>query len=293
MPKKKEPDTFMGLSSPHGDLKKALFVVLPVPYEATTTYGRGTSRGPKAIIDASKQVETFDEELLQETCKKGIFTSSPVKVWGRNFAKISEDIRKSVSKAIQDGEVPVILGGEHSITPAAVKAFKEHYKDLAVLQLDAHADLRDSYEGRKDNHACAMRRTLEMAPVVQAAIRNISEEEYQFAKKTAQIEKIHFAHSFNAASVKKILSQLSDDVYITIDADCFDSSIMPSTGTPEPGGFSWADVTGIVKEVSRAKKIVGFDLVELSPIKGLHAPDFLAAKLLYRIMGYIAASPRT
>lgn len=280
----------MGLASPGGGMEAALFFVLPVPYEATTTYGRGTSGGPRAIIDASKQVETFDEELLSATCAKGIFTAKPVKVWSGGFKRLGADIGKALDRPLKAGKIPVILGGEHSITPAVVSAFKGRVKDLSVLQIDAHADLRDSYEGNRDNHACAMRRVLEIAPLVQTGIRNISEEEYDFAKRSGQIERIYFAHAWNEASIKKVISQLGASVYLTIDADCFDSSVMPSTGTPEPGGLSWSQVTAIVKEVSRSKRVVGFDLVELSPIKGLHAPDFLSAKLVYRIMGYITLS---
>ncbi|MFC1637691.1 agmatinase, partial [Candidatus Margulisiibacteriota bacterium] len=186
-----------------------------------------------------------------------------------------------------DDKVPVILGGEHSITPLAVKAFSEHFKDLSVLQLDAHADLRDSYLGRKDNHACVMRRVLEICPVVQAGIRNISTEGWEFAQKSGQIKKIHWAEHLEA--VEQITSQLSENVYITFDVDAFDPAIMPSTGTPEPGGLLWYEALDILKAVCRQKNVVGFDVVELAPQKGLSAPDFLCAKLIYKVMGYITA----
>jgi len=269
---------FLEIEPPYREYEQAKFVILPVPHEKTTTYGKGTKHGPSAILAASQQIETFDEELLQETYKKaGHYVTRSLSL---------NSLPTAVGKTIDAGKIPVILGGEHSITPVVVGAVVKKFKNLSVLQLDAHADLRDSYQGFKDSHACAMRRTLAYCPVVQTGIRNIAEEEYVYAKKSGQIKKIHFAA--NPSLVNKIISQLSAEVYITIDVDVFDPSLVPGTGTPEPGGLFWYQALDILRSVCAKKKIVGFDVVELAPIKGLPASDFTAAKLVYRLMGYLA-----
>ncbi|MFH1347252.1 MAG: agmatinase [Candidatus Margulisiibacteriota bacterium] len=261
------------------DYKKSKFVVVPVPYEATTTYGKGTKNGPAAILAASQHVEEFDEELQVETYAKApIHTLKPVSVTG---------CRLQVAGLLKDKKIPVVLGGEHSITPYVVKACAEKYKNLSVLQLDAHADLRDSYKGSKNNHACVMRRVLEICPAVHVGIRSVSAEGFRFAKKTGQIKKIHWAEKLELA--EKIENQLSKNVYITIDVDVFDPSVVPATGTPEPGGMYWYEVLDILKAVCATKNIVGFDVMELSPRKGDLVSDFAAAKLVYKTMGYITS----
>lgn len=258
---------------------KAKFVVVPVPYEATTTYGKGTRKGPAAILAASKYVEDFDEELGFETCDRApIHTLKPVSVTG---------CRLQVAGLLRDKKIPVVLGGEHSITPYVVKACAKEYKNLSVLQFDAHADLRDSYKGSKNNHACVMRRVLEICPAVQVGLRNISKEGWEFAKKTGQLKKIHWAEKLEL--VEKIESQLSKNVYITIDVDVFDPSVVPAVGTPEPGGMYWYEVLDILKAVCATKNVVGFDVMELSPRKADIASDFAAAKLVYKVIGYISA----
>ena len=260
---------------------EAKFVVLPVPYEATTSYGKGTKNGPKAIIKASEQVEGYIEELdFEPYTKAGIYTHRPLK---------RTEIFPIVKKVLNNHKVPILLGGEHSLSIEAVRAAKDCYPDLSVLQLDAHADLRDSYLGRKDSHACTMRRILEVCPAVQVGIRSVDIEEAEWAKGSGQWEKIVFASQLttNNLQLTTIKSNLTNQVYITIDVDVFDPSIMPSTGTPEPGGLSWLQVIEILRIVTQAKKVVGFDVVEFSPIKGFHAPDFTIAKLVYRLMGYL------
>ena len=192
-----------------------------------------------------------------------------------------------VAEILNGNKIPVILGGEHSLTPVAVKAVAKKYKRLSVLQLDAHADLRDSYQGSKHSHACALRRVLEICPAVQVGIRSLSVEEWEWAKKTGQSEKIHFAQKLEL--VDKIEKQLHKDVYITIDVDVFDPSVIPATGTPEPGGLFWYEVLDILKSVCAAKNVVGFDVVELSPRKGDIASDFTIAKLIYKLMGFLSA----
>jgi agmatinase len=256
-----------------------MFVIVPCPHEATTCYGRGTKKGPAAILRAFRHVELFDEELGYEPCRKGgIFIEKPVAV-GR--------LPLAVSKILKDNKIPVILGGEHSLTPFAVKAAAEKYKNLSVLQLDAHADLRDSYQGSKNSHACAVRRVLEICPVVQVGIRSISLEEWAWAKKTGQINKIHFAEKLEL--VEKIEDQLHKNVYITVDVDVFDPSVIPATGTPEPGGMFWYEVLDVLKGVCLTKNVVGFDVVELAPRKGDNASDFTVAKLIYKIMGFVSS----
>jgi len=266
------------LEPEYGQYKTSKFIVIPCPHEVSVSYGAGTKKGPQAILDASFFVENFDEELKQETYRKvGIHTLKPTKL---------SKLPLTITKALKEKKIPIILGGEHSLSIEAVKAARLHFPRLSVLQFDAHADLRDEYHGDKKSHACAMRRILEICPVVQVGIRNLSEEEYLFAQKTGQIEKIHFAEHLDVA--EKVVSQLHEHVYITFDVDAFDSSVMPSTGTPEPGGFFWYEVLDILREVCRLKKVVAADFVELSPIKGFSAPDFTVAKLIYRLMGYLS-----
>lgn len=268
---------FLEIEKEYSNYARARIVVVPLPYEATTSYGKGTKNGPAAILAASQHVETFDVELSSEPYKKiGIHTLKAQKL---------STVGKTINKLVADGKLPIIIGGEHSLTPKIVQELTKKEKNLSVLQLDAHADLRDKYRGRKDSHACVMRRILEICPAVQAGVRSLSEEEYGWAKRSGQIDKIHWAGQ--PLDAKKICSQLSDLVYITVDVDVFDPSIMPATGTPEPGGLLWNEVISLLKVVSSRKKIVGFDVVELSPLKGQNAPDFMAAKLVYKMIGFI------
>ena len=271
--------SFLNIEKPHTDHKTAKFVVVPVPYEGTVSYGKGTSKGPDAILKASMYIEDYDIELDREIYRVGIHVTNPVKA--------IKEVKSHIKKILDDKKIPVMLGGEHSITPFAVAACKEKYKDLSVLQFDAHADLKDSYQGSKNSHACVMRRVLEICPAVQIGIRSMDMSEAKFAKESGQISKIHLAEKLELAEL--VTSQLSKDVYITFDVDALDPSIMPATGTPEPGGLDYYGVLDIFKAVAREKNIVGFDLVELAPIKGLNHPDFTAAKLIYKLMGYIAS----
>jgi agmatinase len=262
-------------------MSAAHFLILPVPHEATTSYGKGTKRGPSAILKALSYVEEFDEELQVEI-RPGIeyMIGKPVK---------RADSGARIARILADGKIPILLGGEHSITPYAVQACRDHYNDLSVLQLDAHADLRDSYKGKKDSHACVMRRVLEICPAVQVGVRSISKAEWDFAKQSGQIKKIHFINGAKNSphlNVGNIVNSLSKNVYITVDVDVFDPSVIPATGTPEPGGLLWREVLEILKAVCSAKKVVGFDVVELSPRKGDIASDFTVAKLIYKMMAY-------
>jgi agmatinase len=218
----------------------------------------------------------------------GIATLPPVSFGKLSPQQAMDKIEAAVTKLIDDKKVPLILGGEHSISPAAVKAFAKKYKGLSVLQFDAHADLRDTFKENKLSHACATRRILEICPdVVQVGIRSISRKEIAFAKKSGQIENIHWAEKLEITD--KVLDQLTENVYITFDIDALDPSLMPSTGTPEPGGLDWYEALDILKAVCAKKNVVGFDLVELAPIKGLESPNYIAARLAYKMISYKVA----
>ena len=282
------PLNFGGLDKTFSDYKKARFVVVPVPYEKTTTYGKGTAKGPDAIIEASRNMELYDEELDCNTAELGIATLAPVVVDDAPEVLV-EKLRSTCLAVLKDRKFPVVLGGEHSISLGVLLAVKDFYKDVSVLQFDAHADLRDEYEGSKYSHACVMRRIREHAPAVQAGIRCFSDEEVSVVKK--EKENIFFAAEMHEEDrTEEIVSRLGKNVFITFDVDAFDPAIMASTGTPEPGGLGWYDAIGIIRRVSEEKNIVGFDAVELAPNPSTAAPDFTVAKLVYRTMGYVGRS---
>jgi agmatinase len=281
------PFNFLGLPEQYSDLEKSRVVILPVPYESTTSYQAGTRDAPHEIIWASRNVELYDEETGKETYKIGIHTlDEMIPILGNADAMI--EALYSVSRQIvQADKFQITLGGEHAITSPIVKAHLEKYPSLAVLQIDAHADLRDSYEGSKHSHASAMRRVVELCPVVHVGIRNISSEEVQALPKLKS--KIFYMKDIEKDSnwFQKVVEELPEHVYYTIDIDGMDSSLMPSTGTPEPGGLSWFDVMNLTRELANRRNIVGFDLVELCPQVGVKAPNFLCAKLIYKILGQI------
>lgn len=281
-----EPYNFGGLEEE--DYKKAKVVILPVPYEGTVSYGTGTSKGPNAIISASKQVELFDIELQKETYKKTpIFTLPFLQPSVNSVLEMLQRVEKVVRDILKDNKFPLIIGGEHSISWGVINAFKERYKnfkDFSVLQLDAHTDLRDEFEDSKYSHAAVIRRVKDLGLNVTAVgIRSMSKEEADYIK-GKKIKNIFLAP---ALPIDKIVNSLAKNVYLTFDLDVFDPSFMPSVGTPEPGGLGWYEVLSLIKKVAQKRKIVGADVVELSPIPGITSPDFLAAKLIYKIIGYI------
>ena len=272
---------------PECSLRNAKFVVIPVPYDLTSTYQSGSRRGPLAIIEASTNMELYDEELKKETYLAGIHTTLPVSIDARGPKNMINIVRKKISRIANLNKIPVMLGGEHSITLGAVQAMIETYPKLTVLQFDAHADLRDTYQGSPYNHACVARRISEICPLTQVGIRSMSKEEGEFLPKSK-------VKSYSADFVlenknwaETVCKDLKGDIFITIDLDVFDPSIMPATGTPEPGGLYWKDILHLLKLVSASCNIRGFDVVELAPLPGVVAPDFMAAKLIYRTMGYI------
>jgi agmatinase len=281
------PHNFLSLPPGFSEFESSEFVIFPVPYEQTTTFKTGTKEGPQAIIYASQEVETFDEELKQETFKVGIHTLEEMEITVGGPERMVEKVYQITKELVDMNKKVVLLGGEHTISIGMVKALSKKYEKLSVIQLDAHADLRDSYQESKYSHACTMRRIGEIAPFVGVGIRNLSWEEYEFIEK----EKIDLFFAKDLIKdnrwVDQVLGKLSENVYLTIDLDFFDPSIMPSVGTPEPGGLLWNQTLDFLKKVADNKNVVGFDCVELCPIPGLVSPDFLAAKLIYKIMGYI------
>lgn len=281
--------SFLGLPPRYSDFKKSKFVILPVPYEQTTTFKTGTKNGPQAIISASREVELFDEELEFEAHSVGIATLQELEVTALGPQKMNLRIYQTAKKLISQNKFLIMLGGEHSITYGLVKAYQEKYEDLTVLQLDAHADLRESYQENKFSHACAMKRVWEICPVVGVGIRNLSEGEFRFVKQ----KKIRLFYAKYLQNYKtyydEIVNSLSKNVFLTFDLDYFDPSIMPAVGTPEPGGLFWYETLQLLKKVIQKKNLVGFDVVEFSPLSGNVAPDFLAARLIYKLISYQVA----
>ncbi|MEA3470680.1 MAG: agmatinase [Thermodesulfobacteriota bacterium] len=278
---------FGDIDARHSSFKNSQFVVIPVPYDLTSTYQPGSRRGPEAIINASCNLELYDEELSKETYLSGIHTMAPLAVDARGPEEMLKKIYGEVLKIISYEKIPVLIGGEHSISVGSVRALKEKHSSLTVMHLDAHADMRDSYQNTPFSHAAVGRRIFEMCPLVQVGIRSMSKEEALFIRehniKILSPEEVED----NPDVIEGILDYLSDDVYLSIDLDVLDPSIMPATGTPEPGGIRWRGLLRLIKKVSDNCTIRGFDVVELCPIPGMVAPDFTAAKLIYRLMGYI------
>ena len=281
---------YCGLEEEFSSFKKSKVVILPVPYDKTTTYIHGTSGGPAAIIDASKYMERYDDELNQETFRAGIHTMDALAVDGLSSEQMVEKVYAQTLELLKANKFPVMLGGEHSVTIGAVKAYKEVYPNLSVLHLDAHYDLRDEYFGSKLNHGCVARRMSELCPVVQVGTRSMSKEEKDFLSSQAngRVKSISVYDILDMPMWKEaVVNSLPENVYLTIDLDVFDPSLVPAVGTPEPGGIGWYETLDLLKDVIKSKKVVGFDVVELCPIKGAIASDFLAAKLIYRLLGYL------
>ncbi|MBE0479017.1 agmatinase [Candidatus Aerophobetes bacterium] len=278
---------FADIPSHLSDVEKSAIRVIPLPYEATTTYRGGTKDAPLAVIQASKNLELFDDELSIEPCQSGISTFLPHKFSSAGPEVALKELYEYVKDLLSVDKFYIFIGGEHSITSAITRAFHEKFSSLSVLQLDAHADLRDTYQSSPYSHACVMRRVAEFVPFVQLGVRSMSREESDFIKKN-NIACESSDEIFRSERWMELIDKkLSRFVYLTVDVDVMDPSIVPSVGTPEPGGLSWQKILEIIRYVARCKKIVGVDVVELSPIPGMIAPDFLVAKLIYKIIGYI------
>ncbi len=266
------------------DYELSEIVILPVPYDETSTWMKGSDRGPEAIMEASVNLEFYDIETDTEVQLKGIHTLQPVVVKESPEALVDE-VCQQVSAQLDTGRFPVTVGGNHTVAIGAARAIASRFDNLTVLQLDAHSDLRPEYEGSALNHACAMARISEMAPVVQVGIRSMSAVEVGLTDR----ERIFFAHElYNDKSLySRAVSLLSENVYITIDMDVFDPSLIPSTGTPEPGGPSYYELMHFLRDVAASRKVVGFDVIELCPSPSNKAPDFIAAKVIYQLLSYI------
>ncbi len=278
---------FLGIDNKFSIKEKV--IVVPFGLEKTVSYGTGTRNGPKEIIKASHQVELYDEELNCEPYKKiGIKTLKPFKI-EKNINKALNKISRINEKIINNNMFPLVFGGEHSITPGCIAPFAKKHKKLCLLHFDAHADLRDSYNGEKYSHASAIRRCLDYKnlSVISFGIRNISKSEVSYLRKNSNRIKIFWAKDkkkWNLNSFKKLIK--NKIVYLTFDVDGLDSSIMPATGTPEPGGLLWQETLEIIKIAMKNSKIIGADINELSPIKGFNSYNFLVAKLAYKILSY-------
>lgn len=282
---------FLGL--PEDDAvspEDAQAIIIPFGLEASVSYGGGTSNGPAAMIEASHQVELFDEDLWCEPFRKyGIATVEEEAVDGRDIPLALKELQAKTTAVLDAGKFPLVFGGEHSITPGAIRPFLDKFDDLIILHFDAHADLRDGYEGEVFSHAAALRRVLDhpTVPLVSVGIRNISAEEIPFLEENRHRITIHWGKDRTRWNIQDIVAPLKGrPVYLTFDLDGFDSSLMPATGTPEPGGFFWDDAMAIIKAATETGTIVGADINELAPIEGFNAPNFLAAKLAYKILSY-------
>ena len=269
-------------------------VIIPFGLEASVTYGGGTADGPAAMLAASHQVELFDEELWCEPFSQyGVATLAEPSI-AHAVPDALDQLERLVETVVADNRFPLTFGGEHSIIAGAIRPFVRRHDDLAILHFDAHADLRDGYEGEHYSHASALRRCLDYDNVslVSVGIRSISAEEVPFLEANRDRVHIHWARNKSQWELDDILAPLRDrPVYLTIDVDGFDSSLMPATGTPEPGGLFWDDVVAVIRAASRCSRILGADINELAPKPGLHACDFLAARLAYKVLNYALARP--
>jgi agmatinase len=277
------PDPLVFFPDAPGTADRSKIVLIPVPYDGTSTWAKGADQGPAAILAASEHLEAYDIETGIEVCHQGIFTDEPVREKSSPEAMVAA-VRERVGQWLGRGRFVGVLGGEHSVSIGAVAAHAARVPDLTVLQLDAHSDLRDSYHGSPCNHACVMARVRETCRAVQVGIRSMDLSERQ----RYGVTDIFFADDLcrRRAWADEVVQRLGPRVYVTIDVDVFDSSLMPSTGTPEPGGLGWYDVMDLLRGVCRSRQVVGFDVVELCPKPGLQAPDFLAAKLVYKLLSY-------
>lgn len=287
----KPKDGFLALGEAHAmSYEDAGAVIIPFGLEASVSYGGGTENGPYAMIAASREVELFDEDLWCEPIERyGLVTAREPVIDNTDIEASLENLEAMTTAVLKDGKFPFVFGGEHSITPGAIRPFLKTFDDLIILHFDAHADLRDGYEGEHYSHAAAIRRVLDhpTVPIVSCGIRNISKEEIPFYETNKHRITIHWGKDRAKWNVADIVKPLKGrPIYLTFDLDGFDSSLMPSTGTPEPGGLFWDDAMAIIKAASKIGTIVGADINELAPIENLHGPDFLASKLAYKILNY-------
>ena len=284
------PPNFGGLDEEFSTLERSRAVVLPVPYDLSTTYQGGARWGPAAILSASRNMELWDDEL-GATYRAGIHTLPEVEPTALGPEAMAARVERAVGWILERGRLPAVLGGEHSITAGAVRAAARRFADLSVLHLDAHADMRDRYLDSPYSHACVMRRVRESVPAASVGIRSCSEEEAEYLRQHPV--PVWSTRAFRAlrGDWQGILGSLTGSVFVTFDLDAFDPGVLPATGTPEPGGLDWYEAVDLLRAVAARSRIVGFDVVELAPIPGQVASDFLAARLVYRLIGLALAVP--
>ncbi len=275
--------TYAGIPEEFAKLDSSKIVLIPVPYDGTSTWQKGADKGPDAFLEASENMEVYDIETRTEVYKQGVFLADPVLEKSSPEAMV-DAVHQTVKKYIKKNKFVTVFGGEHSVSIGNIRAFHECFDNLTVLQIDAHADLRKSYQGSKCNHACALYEASQTTNLIQVGIRSMDAIETTVMDE----EKAYFAHEMATDEfwTDSAIDQMTDNVYITIDLDAFDPSIMPSTGTPEPGGLFWYETLDFLKKVFEEKNVVGFDIVELCPNPNEKSSDFLAAKLYYKMLTY-------
>lgn len=281
------PDSFLGIPAAESRFEDCPVVILPVPYEATVSYGTGTRNGPRAIIHASRFLELFDHELDSQPYEVGIHTLPELMLPDSGPGEALGELKKAINALLDWGKFVIMIGGEHSTSGPAIRAHVGRMTkgDLSVLQLDAHTDLRAEYEGTPFSHACAMHMVHDRVKLVPVGIRSMTAEERALVRRDNI--PIVFGHELRSDDwIDRVLNSLGENVYVTFDIDYFDPSLMPSTGTPEPGGGEWYPTLQLLERVFEEKNVVGCDVVELAPIPGLNAPDVLAAKLVYKMIGF-------
>ncbi len=287
------PRNYMGLPEEHSSLAASRVVVLPIPYDRTTSYMPGARFGPRAIIDASRNLETYDDELDLDVTERGIHTLPELEAPATDPAKVVGEIRDAARWVLaQDNKFLISLGGDHSCSIGVLEAHAEKYENLSIVQFDAHADIKESWEGTEFSHACVMRPMGELAKnVLSIGIRSMNREEAAYIKTRPEVEILNVQRlRSDPTALEAAIDKLSENVYLTIDVDGFDPSLIPATGTPEPGGLLWHEGLDIIRMLARKRRIVGFDVMELAPIPGMVASDFVVAKLIYKALGYVAAS---
>ena len=281
-----QPYQFGGALPETPSYADAAAIILPAPLDRTTSYVPGTRNGPRELLLASAQVELWDEEIGADVHGRGIVTLPEMDLGSGTMESAIADLGRAAGRILDDKKFLITIGGEHSITSPLVAEAAKRHRGLSVLQIDAHADLRDSYQSQRHSHACAMRRTIDYAPLVQVAIRNISEEEVQALPSL----KTTIFYDWNMRDdpnwIAKAVDALSDTVYITIDLDGLDPATMPAVGTPEPGGLSWRELTMLLRRTFEKTNVVAADVVELCPLPGIASPNFIAAKLVYKLLTY-------
>jgi agmatinase len=283
--------SFGGLEPQYRDPATSEIAVIPVPYDLTSSWKKGADRGPAALLAASANLELYDIPTHTEVYQRGIWTTDPV-ICQDGPEKLAEMVEQVVSERFDAGQLPVVIGGEHSVAIGAIRAAAKRYDKLTVLQIDAHGDTREEYDGSPCNHACVMARAREVASITQVGIRAIDAAEVEKLDDDRVFYGHHISRSRNAGDVSwmdDVVQTLDENVYITIDLDAFDPAFLPATGTPEPDGLSWYEVNELIDRVAGSRSIVGFDVVELLPTPGQWASEFFAAKLVYRVLSMIHA----